>query len=90
VKVIFLSLCLFTVSGLTLAASTPSFPPYLASALSDPSRASDVAIDARRRPGEIIAFSGTKPGDKVVDLIPGSGYFTKIFSKSSVRKGRST
>jgi hypothetical protein len=51
---------------LTLAASTPSFQPYLASALADPSRASDVAIDARRKPGEIIAFSGAKPGDKAV------------------------
>jgi predicted methyltransferase len=88
VKVILLSLCIFTVSGLTLAASTPSFQPYLASALADPSRASDVAIDARRKPGEIIAFSGAKPGDKVVDMIPGSGYFTKIFSKVVGPKGR--
>src|SRR5258706_13467290 len=71
VKIIFLSLCISTVSGLALAASTPSFQPYLASALADPSRASDVAIDSRRKPGEIIEFSGAKPGDKVVDLIPG-------------------
>ena len=28
-----------------------------------------------------------KPGDKVVDLIPGSGYFTKIFSKAVGPKG---
>jgi predicted methyltransferase len=73
---------------LTLAASTPSFQPYLVSALADPSRASDVAIDARRKPGEIIAFSGAKPGDKVVDLFPGSGYFTKIFSKVVGPKGQ--
>jgi predicted methyltransferase len=28
-----------------------------------------------------------KPGDKVVDLIPGSGYFTKVFSKIVGPKG---
>jgi predicted methyltransferase len=27
-----------------------------------------------------MVFAGVKPGDKVLDLIPGSGYFTKIFS----------
>ena len=26
-------------------------------------------------------FAGIKPGDTVVDLIPGGGYFTRIFSK---------
>jgi predicted methyltransferase len=88
VRISLLSLCIFTVSGLALASSTSSFEPYLASALADPSRAGDVAIDARRKPGEIIAFSGAKPGDKVVDLIPGSGYFTKIFSKVVGPKGQ--
>ncbi|MDE2488789.1 MAG: class I SAM-dependent methyltransferase [Alphaproteobacteria bacterium] len=61
--------------------------PYLAAALADPGRAADRPIDARRRPGELLAFSGVKPGDKVVDLIPGSGYFTRIFAKVVGPKG---
>jgi predicted methyltransferase len=88
VRVIYLSLSLFAVSSWALAATTPSVKPYLSSALADPSRASDAAIDARRKPGEIIAFSGAKPGDKVVDLIPGSGYFSKIFSGVVGPKGQ--
>src|SRR5689334_4205726 len=51
-------------------------------ALADPSRKHDRdAADARRKPGPLIALAGVKPGDKVLDLIPGSGYWTRIFSK---------
>ena len=51
-------------------------------ALADPARKSQrEAADARRKPGPLIALAGVKPGDKVLDLIPGSGYWTRIFSK---------
>jgi predicted methyltransferase len=63
------------------AAQAQSIRPYLAAAMADPGRSSDKANDARRKPAELIAFAGTKPGDKVVDLIPGNGYFSKVFSK---------
>ncbi len=54
----------------------------LDSALADPGRKDHgAADDARRKPGPLIALAGVKPGDKVVDLIPGSGYWTRIFSK---------
>jgi predicted methyltransferase len=69
-------------------AAAPKIPPYVAAAAADPGRAADRETDARRHPAEVIAFSGVKPGDKVVDLIPGSGYFTKIFSKIVGPKGR--
>src|SRR5580692_11115330 len=51
-----------------------------AKVLSDPARGKDSAADARRHPAELAAFTGVKAGDTVVDLIPGSGYFTRIFS----------
>ena len=60
------------------AATTP-IKPYIAAAVADPGRGDQKEVDARRHPAEVIAFSGVKPGDKVVDLIPGSGYFSKIF-----------
>lgn len=69
-------------------AAAPAIKPYLAAAVADPARGADRDIDARRKPAELMAFSGVKPGDKVVDLIPGSGYFTKIFSKVVGPKGR--
>lgn len=51
-------------------------------ALADPLRKDQrEAADARRKPGPLIALAGVKPGDKVLDLIPGTGYWTRIFSK---------
>jgi len=40
----------------------------------------DRSVDSLRKPAETIAFAGVKPGDKVVELNPGGGYFTRIFS----------
>ena len=56
-------------------------PEALSAALADPARAAHRGADARRKPGELIAFAGVKPGDRLLDLIPGDGYWTRIFSK---------
>ncbi|MDB5465722.1 MAG: hypothetical protein JWQ46_484, partial [Phenylobacterium sp.] len=69
------------------ATAAPTTKPYLAAAMADPARAADREIDARRHPAELIAFAGVRPGDRVVDLIPGSGYFTRIFAKVVGPKG---
>ena len=50
-------------------------------ALADPARKDQSANDERRKPGPLVALAGVKPGDKVLDLIPGTGYWTRIFSK---------
>lgn len=61
----------------------------LDAALADPARKDQRdASDARRKPGPLIAFAGVKAGDKVLDLIPGSGYWTRIFSKVVGSEGR--
>ncbi|HEX6660927.1 MAG TPA: methyltransferase [Sphingomicrobium sp.] len=57
-------------------------------ALADPGRKDDSVADSRRKPGELIAFAGVKPGDKILDLIPGGGYWTRIFSKTVGRDGK--
>jgi predicted methyltransferase len=56
-------------------------PAYVLQAVADPHRSADVAIDAWRHPVELAEFAQVKPGDTVVDLVPGSGYFTRIFSQ---------
>ena len=62
-----------------LAADIPS---YVSAAVADANRPdTDRERDAGRKPAEVIAFAGIKPGDKVADFIPGRGYFTKIFCK---------
>jgi predicted methyltransferase len=69
-------------------AATAKLPAYVTAALSDPGRTdADKAQDADRKPGEMVVFAGIKPGMKVVDLIPGGGYFTRIFAKVVGDKG---
>ena len=80
-KSLALAACLAVSLGVVTAAAAPVLPAYVSTAVADKGRDADRDADARRHPAELIAFSGVKAGDKVVDLIPGSGYFTKIFSK---------
>lgn len=49
-------------------------------ALADPARADQQGDDARRKAADVLAFSGVKPGDVVVDYLPGAGYWTRIFT----------
>ncbi|MES2059228.1 MAG: class I SAM-dependent methyltransferase [Pseudomonadota bacterium] len=52
----------------------------IAKALADPARADQATDDARRKAAEVLAFSGVKPGDRVIDFLPGQGYWTRIFT----------
>jgi len=62
------------------AAATAQTGP--SAAISDSSRpAADMARDAARKPAEMIAFATMQSGNKVLELLPGGGYFTRIFSK---------
>jgi predicted methyltransferase len=63
------------------AESQNDVSPTVAAALANPARAMDVPTDARRKAGELLTFAQMKKGDVVVDLIPGNGYFTRLFSK---------
>jgi predicted methyltransferase len=79
-----LMLCAITSSG------APKQPPdYIVTAIVDPSRpAEDRAQDINRHPEAVLAFSGLMPGAKVVDLMPGSGYYTRILSKAVGARGK--
>jgi predicted methyltransferase len=55
-------------------------PPYIRAAVSDPARSQDASNDARRKITDVMVFSEVKPGQTVLELIPGSGYFTRVFS----------
>jgi len=71
------------VAGFSAAADGPQMkiPSYVAAAVADPSRGADASIDERRKVAQLTAFADIKPGDRVLELIPGSGYFTRVFSK---------
>lgn len=49
--------------------------------------AADTARDALRKPAEMLAFAGVKPGDTVLEVLPGGGYFTRLISKVVGPKG---
>jgi predicted methyltransferase len=75
---------------LLLATAADAAPPAnIAAAVADPARPSaDTQRDADRKPAAMLEFAGIKPGQTVVDLIPGSGYFTRLFSAAVGPKGK--
>ena len=78
--------------AVTMAAGTPSAQAQKVSAavtkaLADPARADQQGDDARRKAADVVAFSGLKPGNVVVDYLPGAGYWTRIFTGVVGAKG---
>ena len=72
-----------------LAAADPSATPaYVTAAINDPVRKEDAAKDAHRQMAAVMSFIGVKPGDKVVELEPGGGYWTRVFSGIVGAKGQ--
>jgi predicted methyltransferase len=66
-----------------------NFPADVAGAVADPRRpAADVARDAARKPADMLTFAELKPGQVVGELLPGGGYFTRLFSKAVGPKGQ--
>jgi predicted methyltransferase len=73
-------------AGAALAAAVPA---NITAALADKSRPeADVKRDAARHPGEVLAFAGVKPGDKVADFMMGGGYWTALLSPAVGPKGK--
>lgn len=60
----------------------------VAAALADPARADQAGDDARRKPAEVLAFAGIGPRDRVIDVLPGAGYWTRIFAGAVGPKGQ--
>jgi predicted methyltransferase len=78
-------------AGLTIAlfaTAASAQPAYITAAVADPARpAADVARDPFRKPVDMMVFAKVKPGDHVLELIPGGGYFERIFSVAVGPKG---
>ena len=78
---------------LALTASIPvlasdTVPASIRDAVADKSRpVADTQRDEQRKPAETMAFAGVKPGNTVIELIPGGGYYTRLLSKAVGAKG---
>lgn len=74
-------------SALLVAAASPvlaqnAAPAVYQSAVADPLRPADeVARDPLRHPAEMLAFAQVRPGQKIADIRPGAGYFSRLFAR---------
>lgn len=81
-------------TALALAVAAPlaasaQVPPEVAAAVADERRpAADTARDTLRKPAEIVAFAGVEPGDKVAEIAPGGGYYTRILAATVGPQGK--
>jgi predicted methyltransferase len=87
-----LALSLATWSTLTLAQmAPPQLSPLgqqIETALkSDIRSADDRARDAERKPRQTLEFLGLAPDQRVVELVPAGGYFTKVLAQVLADKG---
>lgn len=73
------------------AAGDSGIPRYIKAAVADSARpAADTEHDASRKPGQTLAFAGVKPGDWVLEIAPGRGYFTRLLSAVVGPRGQVT
>ena len=79
-------ICLLAVAAaalLTAGAPAAPVPAYVKAAIADSARpVADTTRDADRKPAEMLAVAGIKPGMRVMDMVPGGGYFTRFFAKA--------
>src|SRR6516225_2727494 len=73
----------------SLASAAPAVPAYISAAVADSARPTeDKQRDADRKPAETLAFAGVKPGDTVIEIAPGKGYYTRLLSAVVGPKGK--
>jgi len=58
-------------------------PEHLQAAVDHPDRMDkDTARDSDRKPGEVMAFFEIAPGDHVIDLMTGQGYYAELLARA--------
>jgi predicted methyltransferase len=66
-----------------MAAMAQAPSAAIQAAVADAGRpAADKANDANRKPAQVLAFAGVKPGMVVAELGSGGGYYTRLLSKA--------
>ncbi len=63
--------------------------PHITNAVSDSRRpAEDVERDGLRKPADMLAFGEVQPGQRIADIRPEEGYFTRLFAPAVGETGR--
>ncbi len=87
-NVVLAASCMAVLLGSGGARAVEKIPKYITAAVTDAGRPDEDKLrDAQRKPAETLQFAGIKPGDKVLELVPSKGYFTRILSKAVGPKG---
>ena len=71
----------FAIAAAVAAPAAANQDKALTAAIAGPQRAADhVARDAARHPSETLVFWGVKPSQTIIEISPGSGYWTEILA----------
>jgi predicted methyltransferase len=82
---------MLTMAALLLAApwAAAAAPADVAAALAAKGRPAEaVALDAGRRPVEVLRYLGLEKGDRVLDYFTGTGYYAEIMARAVGPEGR--
>ena len=81
--------------GATQSAAAPATgevsasAPYIAASIADSRRPeADTSRDALRHPADILAFMQVRPGQRIADVGPGGGYYTRLLAVAVGERGR--
>lgn len=71
-----------------MPASVHAKPADVVAAVAAPQRPAEAtALDAGRKPAEVLRFLGLEQGDRALDLFAGGGYYTEIMARAVGPKG---
>jgi predicted methyltransferase len=77
------AISMFAIAGATSAAAQDAKAPDYEAIIASPDRSdADRQTDVRRQPAKILAFTGVKPGMKVLDMGAGGGYSTELMARA--------
>lgn len=81
-----------TSAALSLAAvAQAGVPAHLAAAVAAPGRPGTATrLDSGRKPAEVLAFLGLRPGMSAADIMTGSGYWAEIMANAVGPRGKVT
>ncbi len=69
--------------GTWARSSSGHIPESIKAAVDDPARPqADRARDVNRKPEQVLAFAGVRPGLNIAELEPARGYYTRILCKA--------
>ncbi len=84
-----LFLTLLATPGIAAADAPPKIPDFVRAAVEAPDRdVADLALDAGRKPMEMLTFFGIQRGERVAELGAGGGYTTELLARTVGAAGR--